>query len=228
MKKHLFKRISIILTALLLLFALSVPAMAAKGTGRKVATPSNMEDDFDDEDEDLEDGDDLDGEGLDDEGLDDGTGLSDSEEEEDDLVVSEGGEIEDELSDAEDGLTVEEELEPEADAAALTETETAAAAAQAALPKTGAALMAEDLAGTWTIDGITSYRFKADGTGALLLPEHKYPFSFTIEEDELTLEFNAAKIGKAVFTAAVDGDRLTLTREEEAGTAEFVLERTED
>ena len=51
MKKYMIKRISIILTALLLLFALSVPAMAAKGTGRKVATPSNMEDDFDDEDD---------------------------------------------------------------------------------------------------------------------------------------------------------------------------------
>ena len=227
MKKHMIKRIRIILTALLLLFALSVPAMAAKGTGRKVATPSNMEDDFDDEDEDLEDEDDLDGEGFDDEDLDEGTVFSGSEEEEDVLVVSEGDGIEDELSDPESGLTAEEELEPEADAAALTETETAAVAAQAALPKTGAALTAKDLAGTWTIDGITSYRFKEDGTGALLLPEHKYPFSFTIEEDELTLEFNAAKIGKAVFTAAVDGGTLTLTREEEAGTAEFTLEKTE-
>jgi hypothetical protein len=127
--------------------------------------------------------------------------------------VSEGGEI-------------EEELEPETEAT-LAEQEAAAITASAPLPKTGAAVTAKDLAGTWTIDGITSYRFKADGTGALLLPEHKYPFSFTIEEDELTLEFNAAKIGKAIFTAAVDGGILTLTREEEAGTAEFVLEKTE-
>ena len=77
-----------------------------------------------------------------------------------------------------------------------------------------------------TIDGITGYRFWEDGTGALILPEHKYTFKYTLEEGRLALKFENAKAGRVIFTAALENGRLILVKEEEAGTAEFLLEKT--
>ena len=211
MKTHWFKRISIILTALFLLLALYVPAMAQKGTGRKAATPSDMEEEIEDMDEEEpEDEEDPDGYS------DDGNVLPDLQEEEDRVVVSESKAAGEELPDAEEGLKAE------ADAAALTETKAAAAT----LPETGEKVTVKDFAGTWTIDGITSYRFREDGTGALILPEHTYTFKYTLEEGRLALKFENAKAGRVIFTAAPENGRLILVKEEEAGTAEFLLEKT--
>ncbi len=160
MKKHRIKKVSLLLAALLLLFALPVPAMAEKGQGvsAKAATPSSLQ---------------------------------------------------------KENRAVKEEAETKAPAAA-------------APPKEGPKQKAEDITGTWTIDGVTSYCFREDGTGTLLLPEHQYPFAFTLEGDKLTLKFGSSKIGKAVFTAAREGDTLTLVREEEAGKTEFTLELVKD
>lgn len=209
MKTHWFKRISIILTALLLLLALYVPAMAQKGTGRKAATPSNMEkEEIEDmEEEEPEDEEDPDGYS------DDGNVLPDLQEEEDRVVVSESRSSEEELPDAEEGL--------KAGADALAETKAAAAT----LPKAGEKVTAKDLAGTWTIDGITGYRFREDGTGALILPEHTYTFRYTLEEGRLALKFENAKAGRVIFTADLENGKLILVKEEEAGTAEFLLEK---
>ena len=203
--KNKIKKISFLLAALFLLACVPMTAMAEKNTKAKIATPSDMEEDFE-----VEDGEESD--------------LIDSEDEEEDLVVNEDDGTEDAVSDP------EEELLPEEMKAAPAEKETAVedSAVRAALPKTGATLTAKDLAGIWTIDGITSYRFREDGTGALLLPEHKYPFSFTIEENELTLDFNAAKIGRAFFTAALENGKLILIKEEDGGTAEFTLKKVSE
>lgn len=208
MKTHWFKRISIILTALFLLLALYVPAMAQKGTGRKAATPSDMEEEIEDMDEEEpEDEEDPDGY------FDDGNALPDLQEEEDRVVVSESRAAEEELPDAEEGL--------KAGADALAETKAAAAT----LPEAGEKVTVKNLAGTWTIDGITSYRFREDGTGALILPEHTYTFRYTLEEGRLALKFENAKAGRVIFTAALENGRLILVKEEEAGTAEFLLEK---
>ncbi len=209
MKTHWFKRISIILTALFLLLALYVPAMAQKGTGRKAATPSDMEEEIEDmEEEEPEDEEDPDGY------FEDGNALPDLQEEEDRVVVSESRSSEEELPDAEEGL--------KAGADALAETK----AAVATLPEAGEKATVKDLAGTWTIDGITSYRFREDGTGALILPEHTYTFRYTLEEGRLALKFENAKAGRVIFTADLENGKLILVKEEEAGTAEFLLEKT--
>ncbi len=89
-------------------------------------------------------------------------------------------------------------------------------------------LTAEDLAGTWTVDGVTNYRFEEGGAGTLLLPEHDYAFAYTLEENALTLEFESAGIKPAVFRVSLEGETLTLEREEEAGTAVFLLQRKDD
>ena len=84
-----------------------------------------------------------------------------------------------------------------------------------------------DLTGYWTADGITTYLFDENGSGALILPEHRYPFSWTADGDRLTLEFEDSSIGGIEFTITVSGDTLTMEREVEYGTAEFKLEKTD-
>ena len=78
-----------------------------------------------------------------------------------------------------------------------------------------------------TADGVTTYLFNEDGTGALILPEHRYPFSWAADEDRLTLEFEDSSIGEIEFTITVSGGTLTMEREVEYGTAEFELEKTD-
>ena len=85
----------------------------------------------------------------------------------------------------------------------------------------------ETFVGTWTIDGTTTYQFEEDGRGALILPEHRYPFTYIVEADKLLLEFDNSSIGKAAFRFTAAGDALTLKREEETGTTEFILEEQE-
>ena len=83
-----------------------------------------------------------------------------------------------------------------------------------------------DLTGYWTADGITTYLFDENGSGALILPEHRYPFSWTADGDRLTLEFEDSSIGGIEFTITVSSGTLTMEREVEYGTAEFKLEKT--
>ena len=83
-----------------------------------------------------------------------------------------------------------------------------------------------DLTGYWTADGITTYLFDENGSGALILPEHRYPFSWTADGDRLTLEFEDSSIGGIEFTITVSIGTLTIEREVEYGTAEFKLEKT--
>ena len=204
MKNHWMKRISILLAALFLLFALPVSAMAEKGSGiktgisgsaakatwsnipREKATPSNAEKYFPDSDY----------------------------AEPDTSKPEKGG------SSRAEGIKTGENTLPQAAPAV---TAPAPAVLPAAVPITK-----EDLAGTWTIDDVTTYRFGKDGDGVLILPAHKYSFSYTIKEDELVLKFSSDKIKKAVFAFSLEGDTLTLVKKENAGIAEFVLERADD
>ena len=86
---------------------------------------------------------------------------------------------------------------------------------------------APGFAGCWTADGVTTYLFDEDGTGALILPEHRYPFSWTTDGDRLTLEFEDSSIGGIEFTITVSSGTLTMEREVEYGTAEFKLEKND-
>ncbi len=201
MKKHMIKKISILMAALLLLVCLPMTAQAEKGSTHGRATPSNME-----REEEIEEPEDEAGE------------------ETEDVMVSETGEPEEELT------VLEEETEAmkeagQAETKAVTEPETKAPEAQKAK---AASVTEEDIDGTWTIDGVTGYRFGKGGTGSLVLPEHNYTFKYTLEEDRLTLKFDSAKVKKAVFRVSAEGDSLVLTKEEEAGTTEYLLKKTKD
>ncbi len=89
-------------------------------------------------------------------------------------------------------------------------------------------LTADDISGLWTIDDVTSYRFDEGGTGALVLPDEEYPFDFTIEDDEITLEFDHEAVGTVVFRVSLEEEKLILERVLDSGTAEYLLEKVGD
>ena len=75
---------------------------------------------------------------------------------------------------------------------------------------------------------MTTYRFSKGGKGTLVLPKKSYAFSYSVQEDELTLTFENSRVGKKVFSFTVEGDELVLQR---TGTQEFapvVLEKAAD
>ena len=195
MKNQWIKRISIVLTAFLLLAALPMLSMAEKDSGLsgKVATPSNLErveDEVDDEADESED---------------------EPEEELDEETIAET------VDTVSDNVVVSE---------AKKEAETKAAAAAPA--PASAKISAEEISGTWKADEVTSYRFDKDGKGALLLPKHKYAFTYSIKENELILKFENSRVGTKTFRVAVDGNQLTLERTGKEEFAPVTMEKAAD
>ena len=86
---------------------------------------------------------------------------------------------------------------------------------------------AEDISGTWTVDGVTIYQFRENGTGVLMLPEHSYSFTYTAEGDELELDFDDPDVGEAVFRFEGEEDRLNLERVSEYGIFAVTLQKEE-
>lgn len=69
------------------------------------------------------------------------------------------------------------------------------------------------LRGTWDYDGTTVYKFNGDGTGALVLPDSQYDFSYSISRRDHTvaIDFMDDSAKDHTYSFAVEGDQLTLT-----------------
>lgn len=63
----------------------------------------------------------------------------------------------------------------------------------------------------WKIDSTTHYRFEEGGRGALVLPSEEFPFSFRIEENRISIDFDDESCIDKNYTFSVIGDILTLT-----------------
>lgn len=199
MKKTWMKRISIVLAALLLLAVLPMSAMAEKDSKTEAGAKATASNAVQE------------------------TATSSDAYEDGELL---DGEVHDDLPPVEGGeAALNEDIIP-AEPEAVQETKPEAVPAE--VPEKASETVEADITGFWTLDGTTNYRFDEDGTGALVLPEHEFSFSYTAGEDELTLEFNDAGIDTTVFTFTLENDTLILQRVEEAGIAEFTLEKTAD
>lgn len=185
------------LTAMMLMIA-AVPMMAMaekNAVSGKSATASDYERDADDEDEDF---DDLD------------------EEESLPQITSEDG-IVTSPAEGEDVTEVEETKETvEAETAG---TETAAVLEE--VKPAGPAVLAEDVYGSWTVDGVTDLKFNKDGSGALIVPSNEFPFIWSLEDDSLSLSFEDSAVRDVVYTVSKQGSKITIT---EGGTS-FALKR---
>lgn len=98
------------------------------------------------------------------------------------------------------------------------------AEAETATPSNAVAVKAE-ITGSWTVDGYTGYRFEEDGTGALVLPEKEYAFSYTLEDDQLSIDFESSRASDGTYTVIVEADALTMTGGEGTIGGTYELER---
>ena len=209
MKNHLSKKISIVLAVFFLLAALPMTAMAQKELDplKKLATPSNLEETLEEE--------------------------TTAAEEETTAAEEETTAAEEETTAAEETtaeVTETTEAETTAEIVETTAAETTAAETTAAVSvqPTPVKKTAADLIGSWKADEVTTYRFSKGGKGSLVLPKKSYAFSYGISEDELTLTFENSRVGKKVFSFAVEGDELTLQRTGAQEFAPVVLEKAAD
>lgn len=76
------------------------------------------------------------------------------------------------------------------------------------------------LQGSYSVDDYTGYEFDGHGSGAMCLGEStRYEFTYTVEEDTLTLDYEDTAITNAVYTFRLEGDKLIITSQNsDAGT----------
>lgn len=74
------------------------------------------------------------------------------------------------------------------------------------------------IVGTWDYDTVTVYRFEKNGKGALILPNASYDFSYTVDNDKISINFESEKATDSTYTYTVKGDKLTLTKDEASNT----------
>lgn len=66
----------------------------------------------------------------------------------------------------------------------------------------------EDVQGSWTLDGVTTYEFSDDSTGALKTDTDDLMFSYTVEGNVLSLDFENDSVNDASYACNIDGDTL--------------------
>lgn len=84
-----------------------------------------------------------------------------------------------------------------------------------------------DLVGKWDIDGVTSYQFNDNGTGAMILPHTSYDFSYKIDGDNIAFDYYNEKVSDGTFSFKIDGDKLTLIGGNNTNGGTFNLTRIE-
>lgn len=81
------------------------------------------------------------------------------------------------------------------------------------------------LRGRWDLDGTTVYKFDRNGEGALVLMYTEYDFTYTVEGDQLYIDFTDDAALDARYTFQVDGRMLFLTGGPGDARSEYVLTR---
>ena len=66
------------------------------------------------------------------------------------------------------------------------------------------------LRGRWDLDGVTYYSFDGEGRGALELPENSYVFTYSINGDSLSIDFENENLRDFTYDFKVAGNKLTL------------------
>ena len=79
--------------------------------------------------------------------------------------------------------------------------------------------------GRWDLDGTTVYRFDSDGKGALVLMYAEYEFNYTIEGDQLYIDFIDEGALDASYTFHVEKRMLFMTGGPGDAKSEYVLNK---
>ena len=81
------------------------------------------------------------------------------------------------------------------------------------------------LVGKWKVDSMTSYIFYEGDSGALVVPRGRYTFTYTLDGDQLSIDFHDENALDSSFTFDKDGDELTLVGGNEGARGTYVLQR---
>ena len=84
------------------------------------------------------------------------------------------------------------------------------------------------LKGKWDLDGTTAYEFSGDGSGALLLPNVTYEFTYEIKKDQVSIDYENESVRDGAYTFSVDKDKLTLIGGEGTVGGTYTLTRVEE
>ena len=84
------------------------------------------------------------------------------------------------------------------------------------------------LKGKWDLDGTTAYEFSGDGNGALLLPNVTYDFTYTIKDDQISIDYENESVRDGTYTFSVEEDKLTLIGGEGTVGGTYTLTRVEE
>ena len=68
----------------------------------------------------------------------------------------------------------------------------------------------DNFIGNWTIDGITNYEFDGKGNGKLKLPKNEYSFKYTIENNEIYLDYEDEKATDSDYEYSFEDEKLVL------------------
>ena len=83
----------------------------------------------------------------------------------------------------------------------------------------------QSLEGIWVYDESTKYEFDSDGKGGMYIGKTKYSYTFTIDDNELKIDFEDSAVHDAVYTFSVNGDKLKLVGGEGTVGGEYELRR---
>lgn len=81
--------------------------------------------------------------------------------------------------------------------------------------------------GTWYMDEVTAYEFRNGGKGAMILPSAEYEFTYSITDNNLSIDFEyeGAKDAQYIFT--INGNTLTLEGGNTTTQGTYVLSKSE-
>lgn len=68
----------------------------------------------------------------------------------------------------------------------------------------------DSIIGKWDVDETTFYEFYDNGNGTMILPGTSYGFTYTIEEDQIHIDYTNESVRDGSYTFTVDGDKMIL------------------
>lgn len=81
------------------------------------------------------------------------------------------------------------------------------------------------LKGTWAYDETASMQFTGKSRGVITLADSEYPFTYSVEENTLTLSFDNAYIAGASYSFTAGDNTLTLSGEDGTTGGTYTLTR---
>lgn len=83
----------------------------------------------------------------------------------------------------------------------------------------------DELIGIWKLDSVTKYTFDGRGNGKMAVSDSEYEFNYTINNDEIKIDFVSESAQDSTYEFIIDENKLTLlSKDKNKGTFELTKE----